>query len=59
MTPYQELLERADAQIKQLRQRADELYDDGEWQDGDLMWLSANVIEDFTLPSRLEHTPDV
>jgi hypothetical protein len=53
-----ELLQRAEGQIIQLRRRAEDLYSDEQWTDGDLLMIAAEVIEDLTLPSRLERTQD-
>jgi len=53
-----ELLQRAEGQIVQLRRRADDLYDEENWTDGDLLVMTAELIEDLILPTRLEHTQD-
>lgn len=53
-----DLLERAEGQIVQLRRRAGDLYDDENWTEGDFLVLTAELIEDLILPSRLERTQD-
>lgn len=53
-----DLLQRAEGQIVQLRRRADDLYNEENWTDGDLLVMTAELIEDLILPTRLERTQD-
>jgi hypothetical protein len=52
------LLRRIEAAITQLRLRAEDLYQDDKWPDGDFMNEIAALLEDITLPSRLPRTRD-
>ena len=52
------LLCRIEAAVVQLRLRAEDLYQDDKWPDGDFMNEIAALLDDITLPSRLPRTRD-
>ena len=52
------LLCRIEAAAAQLRLRAEDLYQDEKWPDGDFMNEIAALLDDITLPSRLPRTRD-
>jgi hypothetical protein len=52
------LLRRIEAAAAQLRLRAEDLYQDEKWPDGDFMNEIAALLDDISLPSRLPRTRD-
>jgi hypothetical protein len=54
-----DLMTRVEAAAKQLRSRAEDLYKEDKWPDGDLMNEVAVLLDEVTVPSHLEHTQGV
>lgn len=52
------LSRRIEVAVAQLRSRAEDLYQDDKWPDGDFLNEIAALLEDITLPSHPEHTQD-
>ena len=52
------LLRRIEVATAQLRSRAEDMYQDDKWPDGDFLNEIAALLEDITLPSRLPRTRD-
>ena len=54
-----DLMARVEAAAEQLRSRAEDLYKEDKWPDGDFMNEVAVLLDEVTAPSRLERTQDV
>jgi hypothetical protein len=54
-----ELMSRIEASAEQLRSRAEDLYVEDKYPDGDFMNEIAVLLDEITLPSHPEHTRDV